>query len=137
MKKKIMLIFSLFIFIFSLSSCNNQKIKSDKEIICEDVMRVYEKSGYDVFHKETTDQDYIWNCYVKCTAPDSNDYIFFYFFETTEEAENYAKERKWNIILYFSSCLMGDPSWLTTKNCNNIEIEYDENYLYKPFKELL
>lgn len=134
---KVISILTLFLFIISLASCDSQTMTSDKEITCEDIIKVYEKAGYEIFHKETTDQDYDWNCYVKCTAPDSDDYIFFYIFDTNEEASNYAGERDWNILLYFLSGLFGDSSWLKTKSYNNIAIEYDQKELYKPFESLI
>ena len=136
MKKFILLIIAIFL-IITLSSCDNDNIVSEKEITCEDIIKVYEKAGYEIFHKETTDQDYDWNCYVKCTAPDSDDYIFFYIFDTNEEACNYADGRDWNILLYFFSELFGDSSWLKTKSYNNIAIEYDQNELYVPFESLI
>ena len=136
MKKFILLIIAIFL-VITLSSCDNDNIVSEKEITCEDIIKVYEKAGYEIFHKETTDQDYDWNCYVKCTAPDSDDYIFFYIFDTNEEASNYADGRDWNILLYFFSELFGDSSWLKTKSYNNIAIEYDQKELYKPFESLL
>ena len=135
--KKVILMSLLLSVIFPLSSCGSQNITNDKEITCEDIIRVYEEAGYEIFHKETTEQEYNWECYVKCTAPDSNDYIFFNFFETNEEAVSYEEEREWNLLLYFTSCFMGEPSWLITKTYNNIEIEYDQKYLYKPFEELI
>lgn len=137
MKIKLILILSLFFSVTFLASCDSQNITSDKEITCEDIIKVYEEAGYDIFHKETTDQDYDWECYVKCTAPDSDDYIFFYIFDTNEEAVNYADEREWNILLYFFSELFGDSSWLKTKSYNNIAIEYDQNELYVPFESLI
>lgn len=136
MKKFILLIVTIFLAI-TLSSCDNDNIVSEKEITCEDIIDVYEEAGYEIFYKETTDQGYDWNCYVKCTTPDSNDYIFFYFFDTNEEAANYAEERKGNILLYFFSGLFGDSSWLKTKSYNNIAVEYDHNYLYEPFNSLI
>ena len=136
MKKFILLIIAIFL-VITLSSCDNDNIVSEKEITCEDIIKVYEKAGYEIFHKETTDQDYDWNCYVKCTAPDSDDYIFFYIFDTNEEACNYADGRDWNILLYFFSELFGDSSWLKTKSYNNIAIEYDQNELYVPFESLI
>ena len=136
MKKFILLIIEIFL-VITLSSCDNDNIVSEKEITCEDIIKVYEKAGYEIFHKETTDQDYDWNCYVKCTAPDSDDYIFFYIFDTNEEACNYADGRDWNILLYFFSELFGDSSWLKTKSYNNIAIEYDQNELYVPFESLI
>lgn len=135
--KKYISILTLFLSVISLASCNNQNITSDKEITCEDIVKVYEEAGYDIFHKETTDENYNWNCYLKCTAPDSDDYIFFYIFDTNEEAESYAKEREWNILLYFFSELFGDSSWLKTKSYNNIAIEYDQSELYVPFESLI
>lgn len=137
MKIKLILILSLFFSVTFLASCDNQNITGDKEITCEDIIKVYEEAGYDIFHKETTDQDYDWECYVKCTAPDSDDYIFFYIFDTNEEAVNYADEWEWNILLYFFSELFGDSSWLKTKSYNNITIEYDQNELYVPFESLI
>ena len=137
MKIKLILIFSFFFSFTFLASCYIQNITSDKEITCEDIIKVYEEAGYDIFHKETTDQDYDWECYVKCTAPDSDDYIFFYIFDTNEEAVNYANEREWNILLYFFSELFGDSSWLKTKSYNNIAIEYDQSELYVPFASLI
>lgn len=135
--KKYILILTLFLSAISLASCDSQNITSDKEITCEDIIKVYEEAGYEIFHKETTDQDYDWECYVKCTAPNSDDYIFFYIFDTNEEAVNYVDEREWNILLYFFSELFGDSSWLNTKSYNNIAIEYDQNELYVPFESLI
>jgi hypothetical protein len=130
--KKMFLSMLLLISIFVLISCDNNK----KEITCDDVIKVYEEAGYKVFHKETTN-DLKYECYVQCTASDSEDYIIFHFFETYDEAESYTDERDWNVILFIFSCAMFEPTWLTTKTYNNIEIEYHENYLYKPFKSLI
>ena len=137
MKIKLILILSLFFSVTFLASCSSQNITSDKEVTCEDIKKVYEEAGYEIFHKETTEQDCDWNCYLKCTAPDSDGYIFFYIFDTNEEAVNYANEREWNILLYFFSELFGDSLWLKTKSYNNITIEYDQNELYVPFESLI
>ena len=136
MKKFILMIVTIFLAI-TLSSCDNDNITSEKEITCEDIIQVYEETGYEIFHKETTDQDYDWECYVKCTAPDSEDYIFFYIFKTYEEAVSYTEERKGNFLIYLFSWIYGDPSWLKTKSYNTIAIEYTQEKLYKPFKSLM
>lgn len=130
---KILCIFVLLISIITLISCDNTK----KEISCEDVIRVYEEAGYEVFHKEQYDEESKEVCYIQCTAPNSEDYIMFHFYETIDAAEAYADERQWNIILFVFSCAMFEPTWLTTKTYNNIEIEYHHDYLYKPFKTLI
>ena len=135
--KKIILILMSLISISTLISCGNDNIISEKEITCEDIITVYENAGYEVFHKETITQDYSWNCYVKCTALDSDDYIFFYIFETNEEAKSYADERRGNLLLYIFSGIFGEASWLKTKSYNNIEIEFDKDELFEPFKLLI
>lgn len=135
--RKIGVMLLLLISILGLSSCDNDNMVSEKEITCKDIIKVYEEAGYEIFHKETINQDYEWTCYVKCTAAESDDYIFFYIFDTNEEASNYADERDWNILLYLFSGLFGDSSWLKTKSYNNIAIEYDQNELYEPFESLI
>lgn len=132
MKKK-MLFLTMLITLASLSSCGN-----NKEITCEDVIKIYEEAGYSVFHSEQADQEVVdWNCYVVCTAHDSNDDIYFHFFETKEEAEEYSREGKWNILLYLYSIIAAEPTWVTTKTYNNIAIDYTDYYTYKPFKSLI
>lgn len=135
--KKIVLTLILFISIFTLTSCDNDNIISENEITCEDIIQVYEDAGYEIFHKETTTQDYSWNCYVRCTAPNSEDYIFFYIFKTNEEAVSYAEERKGNFLIYLFGWIYGEPEWLKTKSYNTIAIEYTQDKLYKPFKSLM
>ena len=133
MKKKILLLATLMTLI-SLTSCGN-----NKEITCQDVINVYEEAGYGVFHSELTDQENGgYNCYVACTAPNLDDTIYFHFFKTKEEAEEYSSEGEWNILLYLYSIIAADePIWVTTKTYNNIAIDYTDYYTYKPFKKLI
>ena len=133
MKKKILLL-AMLMTLTSLTSCGN-----NKEITCQDVINVYEDAGYGVFHSELTDQENGgYNCYVVCTAPNSDDTIYFHFFETKEEAEEYSSKGEWNILLYLYSIIAADePIWVTTKTYNNIAIDYTDYYTYKPFKTLI
>ena len=133
MKKKILLL-AILMTLTSLTSCGY-----NKEITCQDVINVYEEAGYGVFHSVTTDSNgYDWDCYVKCTALNSDDAIYFHFFETKEEAEAYSSEGEWNILLYLYSIIVADePIWVTTKTYNNIAIDYTDYYTYKPFKTLI
>ena len=133
MKKALFLLLLVISIITTLTSCDNTK----KEITCEDVIKVYEDAGYSVFHSEKTTEEWEWECYVKCTDTDSGEYIFFHFFETNEDAEDYLDKREWNFMLFLFSFIMSEPSWLITKTYNNIEIEYHKNYLYQPFNSLL
>ena len=133
--KKIIPLLLVFVCLF-FAGCNTTT-KTDKSIACGDVIAAYEQAGYEVFHKEATAEDGEWVCYVKASNTATQEYIFFHFFETHEEAVAYSKEREYNVLIWLLSVLYGDPSWLTTKVYNNIEIEYDNSSLYEPFKELL
>lgn len=112
--------------------CNAQV----KDITCDDVIAAYEKAGYEVFHK---DSSYHENgvCYVRIDDPKSDDYIYFEFFKDAESAQSYAETRQWNVLLWLFSVIYSDPSWLTTKTYGNIEYEYDNSDLIKPFNELI
>lgn len=133
MKKLLALCLTVVLFIFSLTSCNTH----NKEITCQEVIDIYEEAGYSVFHCEHNPGNPELMCYIKCTAPNSDDYIFFHFYKTNESAEAYISEGEWNILLYLYSAILGEPTWITTKTYNNIAIEYNQSYLYKPFKKLL
>ena len=115
----------------------NTVVETEKTITCDDVIAAYEDAGYEIFHKEATEQDEGEVCYVKATDIETDEYIFFYFFETHEEAVAYGETRQYNVLIWLFSVIYGDPSWQTTKVYNNIEIEYDKAYLYEPFQELI
>ncbi|MBO5480806.1 MAG: hypothetical protein J6A63_06440 [Clostridia bacterium] len=116
-------------------SCNRSE-QTNKAITCDDVTAVYQAAGFTVFHSEKANVEN-GVCYVKATDPDTQEYIFFYFFDTHEQANAYAKTREYNVLIWLFSAIYGDPSWLTTKVYNQIEIEYDQAYLYEPFKTLI
>ena len=116
-----------------LSGCRAE----EKDISCADVVAAYEKAGYQVFHKDTATEDYDWECYVKAQPKDSDDYIFFYFFDSEDAAEEYANTRQWNAVLWLYSLVSFQPTWLTTKTYGNIEYEYDNSDLVKPFNDLI
>ena len=118
---------------FCLSGCRTEA----KEITCTDVMAAYEKAGYEVFHHESNAEEDEWNCYVKAQVKDGENYIFFHFFDGEDKAEAYAEKREWNVLLWFYSLISSQPTWLNTKTYGNIEYEYDQNALVKPFHELI
>lgn len=137
MDKKRLGAFALFACLVCFTGCGkNQSVQADKTITCGEVIAAYENAGYEVFHHETTEGlDYV--CSVKATDLNSGKYIYFHFFETPEQATAYADEREYNVLLWFFSVLYGEPSWLTTRAYNNIEIEYDQGALYEPFGALI
>ncbi len=115
--------------------CDSSK-QTSKSITCDDVTAAYQTAGFEIFHSEKA---YVENgvCYVKATDPDTQEYILFYFFDTHTQANAYAKTRQYNALLWLFSVIYGNPSWLATKVYNQIEIEYDQAYLYEPFEKLI
>lgn len=110
--------------------------RQDKEVTCQDVIAAYEEAGYSVWHKDYPEKEYGYTCCIEIEGEDGS-HISFHFFDTEKEAQDYAKERKWNVVLWLYTAAMFQPTWLTTKTYGNIEIEYDDGALYKPFQSLL
>ena len=136
--KRIIVLFLTFVMI-CFSGCNTVRTVR-KEITCEDVITVYQEAGYSVFHVETAGSvaDYPWVCYVRVDNVENDDYMYFHFFETHEEALAYHNETRYaSVGIFLFSIIYGKPTWATFKVYNNIEIEYDHSYMYKPFRKLL
>ena len=110
--------------------------KEERPVSCEEVIAAYEAAGYDVSHRDYPEKEYGYLCEVTIEEEDG-DSIRFHFHETSEEAEAEAEERRWNSVLWLFSVIYGDPTWLKTECYQNIEIEYDDDALYEPFKELV
>ena len=104
-------------------------------ISCADVVSVYEMAGYSVFHKDCQGEAY--NCYIQAEDSDSGEYILFHFFDTAQQAESYADDSKWNVVLWLYSLACGEPTWITVKTCGNVEVEYGSGALYQPFGMLI
>ncbi len=102
---------------------------------CQVLIAAYEEAGYHVFHCETGDYD--WDCYVQIWKDDEYDAVYFHFFSTEEEAKAYDDEREYNILIYLFSVIYGDPQWLYTETCGNIEYEYTNEDLLEPFEKLI
>lgn len=102
---------------------------------CTDVVSAYEEAGYEVWHQEYAEEERDYLCEI-AVENDDGDSIHFHFFDSKEQAEEYAKERKWNVLLWAYAAVSGEPTWLYTEVYDTIEIEYDNKDLYKPFQEL-
>ena len=131
--KKFFAVLLSFALLFPVCGCS----ENQREITCEEVIAAYENAGYEVWHSDNHSSTLNYVCCIQADDPETGEYISFHFFKTEEEAEAYADERQYHILIWMFSVIYGDPSWLTTKTYRNIEIEYDHSYLYKPFKGLL
>lgn len=102
-------------------------------ISCADVISAYEEAGYAVCHNEYTEGDFL--CMVNAENADG-DTIYFTFFDSADEAEQYAEAGRWNVLLWLYSLVNGDPIWVNTEVYDAIVIQYENADLYAPFKEL-
>ena len=111
---------------------------SHKDISCQDVIDTYQKAGYQVFHKDDPDSETGRVCYVRVDDQDSDEYIYFEFYDSEENAKAYADQRQWNVVLWLFSAIYSDPQWLVTETYGNIEYEYRSGSdLIDPFNELV
>ena len=131
MKKIIAAVLLLSMALTMFAGCQKEK----KEITCAQVIAAYEEAGYEVYHREYPEKEYGYVCMVRIEEGDG-DSIEFHFHETSEDAQAEAEERQWNSLLWIFSAIYGEPTWLKTETYRNIEIEYDDDDLYTPFKEL-
>ncbi len=136
MKRIISVLVIISAILISVSSCSGKKVNAPT---CEELIAAYEDAGYNVFHSdnEYKDDGNDYNCYVKIWLEDEYDYVFYYFFDTSEAAEKMDSEREYNVLVYMFSVIYGDPSWLHTETYGSIEYEYENKDLLKPFNELV
>ncbi len=129
MIKRMLCIFLCIVFALPLFGCKGEQ----REITCEEVVTAYKEAGYSVSHFH--DQEgYDFTCDVSIEN-DDGETIYFYFYETAEEAE--ANHREYHVLIWLFSVIYGDPTWVYTETYRNIEIEYTDKALYEPFAELI
>ncbi len=135
MKKIISLLLLISISIIGLSSCKKEKISAPT---CDEVIEAYEKAGYHVSHfkNEFKDDSFDDICYVKVWLDDEYENVYFYFYESAEAAETFDREREYHVLIFLFTVIYGDPTWVWTKTYGNIEYEYEDPRMIKPFKEL-
>ena len=122
----------------SAVSCLGCSVSNPREISCQDVIDAYENAGYQVFHKDERDSETGQVCYVRVEDNDSDEYIYFAFFNSAESAKARAEQRQWNVFLWLFSVIYSDPQWVIAKTYGNIEYEYrSDTDLIDPFHRLI
>ena len=133
MKKFLSILFISFTLI-SLTSCNQST--SDIEISCYEIEQAYLKAGYYVFHREHKNE--YDSCYmIMKKSEKENDAIYFNIYDTVEEAQKIQEDEEWNVLLWFYGVLNNEFRWLKSKCYNNIQYDYFDSSLVKPFIELI
>ena len=137
MKKLILYLLTLTL-LLSLVSCG--KKSGEKEISCEDIIKAYKDAGYYVIHGEhKSEENGSQKCYIKVNVSEDedSDYIYFTTFYSYADAEAFAKDEKYNLVLWAYSAIMGESRWLKTGSYGEIEYSYYNKELIKPFLELI
>lgn len=121
--------------LIGLVGCGDQP--QTMEIRPEDVYKAYQTAGYNVdISNPPTDSDLLYHTTVTVRDLEGHS-IIFHFCNSSADAEALAEERQWNWALWIYSLALFQPTWLTTKTYGNIEIEYDDSDLHRPFQELI
>lgn len=137
MSKIIRKFFTVVFAVSPLVGCSSTTNGEYKDISYQDILQIYNESNYDTFVSFIEEGEEEYNAFISCISNDNEDkFIYFYVFDTKEEASKYSNEHKWNHLLYFFSSLFGDPLWITSSTYNNLVIEYSSKDAYKPFNEL-
>lgn len=106
-------------------------------VSCGQLEEAYRNAGYQVLHKEDPLESENAICSVRAEDPQSGEYIYFFFFDTPEQAEKYAEEQEWNGVLWFYSAVIGEPYWVTAKAQGNMVLTYADSDLLAPYESLL
>ena len=129
-RRSVCAVLVLCLLVVCFSGCAQEE---NKQISCDDVIAAYQNAGYAIFHIDTAAEAEEWLC---CVSAEDEEYIYFYFFEDNETAQDYADERQWNVVLWLYSLAMFEPTWVSTKVYGNIVYQYSDSDLLKPFNDL-
>ena len=134
MKKTILAL--ILILTLALTACH---VPEERHITCDEILAAYEGFPYkNLYHDdhETNRQDYC-QISLEVTRDNKYEYVHFYVFDTFEEAEAYAEERKYNIAVWIIAIMYGESRWLQVGSFGNVAYEYYDTELYEPFATLV
>ena len=131
MKRVLVSVGAALLILAMAAGCNSND--SHNVISCADVISAYEEAGYEVWHNEYTEGDFL--CLVNAESADG-DTIYFTFFDSADEAQLYEKDVQWNVLLWLYSLVNGDAVWVYTETYDTIVIQYENADTYAPFKDL-
>ena len=116
-----------------LSACSETQI--GQPITCAEIEQTYIEAGYWVSHIEPyVDANC---CIIVSVQENSEDSLYFYFYDTAAQAQKKQEETEWNILIWLFSLVLGDGGYVTAKTYNNIEYDYSNEDLTKPFENLI
>ena len=133
--KTIIVLFVLLL--LPLSACNKPE---PKDITCEEIIKAYEDAGYIVEHhlhkEEMTDSDVICSIQIIDTTSKDN-YLYIDRYTDDEIASSYAKDMKYNVIIWFMSSIYGESRWLKSEQYGVIHYHTYDSKMTNPLESLM
>ena len=136
--KKILAALGLLPFIFSFVSCNTNT--EEKDITCEEIVKVYEDAGYYVSHGRHQEKDFPYYCHITVKKNETDveaDHIYFTTYWTKEQAEEAAEVDEYHFVKWLIGLPLGEYRWLSVGTYGKIEYSYYDSEMIKPFNQLI
>ena len=134
MKKAVLAL--VLIFTLSLTACH---VPEERHITCDEILAAYEGFPCNNLYHSDHDRCDLDFCTISLEATRDNkyEYVHFYIFDTFEEADAYAEERRYNLAVWIIATMYGESRWLQVGSYGNIAYEYYDTELYEPFASLV
>ena len=133
--KKAVLAFIL-ILTLTLTACY---VPEERHVTCDEIIAAYEDVAYvDIYHQDHDSNRFEFcSITVETTRNGKHEYLQFYIFDTFEEADKYAEERKYNIAVWIIAIMYGESRWLQVGSFGNVAYEYYDTELFAHFNMLI
>ena len=111
--------------------------RNESDLSMETIAMAYRAAGYSVsckWYDEPLDEGQIG--YLQADHPDG-DYIYFSFFASEEDAEQYKDTYYHPGAMWLFSVIYGEPAWPQWRVYGSIVAEYDDRDLLEPLNQLM
>ena len=131
-------VFLLVLFVFLFSACTKPEFK---ELTCEEIIKAYEDAGYIIeyhLHKEDmTDSDVVCSICIKDSKNSEDNLLYIDRYKDEETTTSYAKDMKYNVVMWFVSSIYGESRWLKSEQYGVIHYHTYDGRMTKPLEELM
>ena len=134
--KRILLIITIFVFSFIVTSCNKTE---PKDLNCTEIIQAYEEAGYtNIFHKHSDEEIENQECYIIIheTEDLDSDLVEINIYSSIDAAKDAASKKKYNVVIWLFSSFMGETRWLESGYQGKVEYSSYNSKLLEPLKEL-
>lgn len=131
-------VFLLVSLVFLFSACTKPEFK---ELTCEEIIKAYEGEGYIIeyhLHKEDmTDSDVVCSICIKDSKNSEDNVLYIDRYKDEETTTSYAKDMKYNVVMWFVSSIYGESRWLKSEQYGVIHYHTYDGKMTKPLEELM